>query len=50
MSPGLSYTVMLSTLVSDPPTVEAVPCEVVVDGETITTVTSYWVNFTQRSN
>lgn len=50
MTPGLSYTIVIPNLVSDPPAVEADSCQTTVDGETISTTTSYWVNFQQRSN
>jgi hypothetical protein len=50
MTPGVTYTVIIPDLVSDPPVVEAVPCETTVDGRDVTTTISYWVNFEQRSN
>jgi hypothetical protein len=48
MTPGLSYTILIPNLVSDPPVVDAVPCDTTDNGEVITT--SYWVNFEQRPN
>jgi hypothetical protein len=50
MSPGLNYTITIPALVSDPPSVDAVPCEIAVDGQPVTTTASYWVNFEQRPN
>ena len=50
MSPGINYTVTIPNLRSDPPSVDATPCETDVNGQTVTSVTSYWVNFEQRSN
>ena len=48
MASGVTYTVLIPNLVSDPPVVDAVPCETSDDGEV--TITSYWVNFEQRRN
>jgi hypothetical protein len=48
MTPGLTYTVTIPNLVSDAPSVDAEPCETVVNGETINTTLSYFVNFQQR--
>ncbi len=50
MTEGRTYTVMVPGLTGDPRSVEAVPCEVTVDGERVTALTSYRINFTQRSN
>lgn len=50
MSPGINYTVTIPNLASDPPSMDATPCEIDVDGQTVTTTTSYWVNFEQRTN
>lgn len=50
MVPGRTYTVTVPGLVSSAPTVEAQPCTATVDGEAVTTTTSYYVNFQQRVN
>lgn len=50
MTEGLSYTVTLPNLVTDPPVVEADSCQTTVDGVTVTTTRSYWVNFQQQGN
>lgn len=50
MTPGRSYTVTVPKLVSAPPVVEATACDVTVDGEVISTTTSYYINFQQRVN
>jgi hypothetical protein len=50
MTPGINYTVSIPNLRSDPPSVDATPCEADVDGQTVTSTTSYWVNFEQRGN
>lgn len=48
MTPGRFYTITVPGLVSSAPVVEARPCETTVSGETVTTTTSYYVNFQQR--
>ncbi len=50
MMPARSYTVTVPNLVSTPPIVEASACSVTVDGEAISTSTSYYINFQQRAN
>lgn len=50
MTEGRTYTVTVPGLTGDPRSVEAVPCEATVGGERITALTSYRINFTQRSN
>ncbi len=50
MTEGRTYTVMVPGLTGDPRSVEAVPCEATVDGEQVTALTSYRVNFTQNAN
>ncbi|MBN1565105.1 MAG: hypothetical protein JXA10_14770 [Anaerolineae bacterium] len=48
MTSGVSYTILIPNLVSDPPVVDAVVCDTTDDGEVI--LMSYWVNFEQRLN
>lgn len=50
MTPGRAYSVSIPGLVSTAPVVEAVPCSDTVDGQDITTTTSYWINFQQQAN
>lgn len=50
MVPGRTYSVSIPNLVSSVPAVEAVPCEADIEGEQVTAVTSYVVNFQQRAN
>jgi hypothetical protein len=45
MVPGRSYLVTIPGLVSDPRPIEAVPCEVSVNGQVVSATTSYWINF-----
>lgn len=50
MVAGRSYTVTIPGLTSNAPTVEAVPCQADANGQTVETITSYWVNFQARAN
>ncbi|MBI5960569.1 MAG: hypothetical protein HY866_17655 [Chloroflexi bacterium] len=51
MTPGRSYSVSIPGLRDTSPVVEAVPCEAEDDsGQTVSTTTSYWINFQQRAN
>lgn len=50
MVAGRSYTVTIPGMVSSAPTVDAVPCQAEVDGNTVATTASYWVNFQARAN
>ncbi len=47
MTAGRSYAVSVPDLVGSPPVVDAVECDTAEDGTSI--LTSYWVNFQQRS-
>jgi hypothetical protein len=48
MTPGRSYSVSIPGLTSRAPVVDAEPCQATVDGQTVTSTTSYWVNFQQQ--
>lgn len=48
MTAGRTYTISVPGLVGAPPDVEAVPCEFEDGDRTITTTTSYFVNFQQQ--
>jgi hypothetical protein len=50
MEPDRTYTVSVPDLVSEAPAVKAEPCEATVDGQDVTTQTSYWINFQQQIN
>lgn len=50
MTPGRSYTIALTGLTQSPPVVEAVPCQTEVDGQSVFSTMSYWVNFQQRAD
>lgn len=47
---GRTYTVTVPGLVSTAPSVEATACTTTVDGVTVNTIMSYYVNFQQRAN
>ncbi|HVO70287.1 MAG TPA: hypothetical protein VMT24_09585 [Aggregatilineaceae bacterium] len=49
MTPGRSYSVSIPGLTSRTPVVNAEPCQATVDGETVSTTTSYWINFQQQT-
>lgn len=51
MTPGSSYTVTLLNQISTPRALEGVTCETTDEsGNTVTTHTSYWVNFQQQAD
>lgn len=50
MERGRSYQVSVPGLVSEPRSIEAIPCEAQHDGQTVTVTTSYWINFQQQAN
>lgn len=50
MEAGRSYSVSIPGLSTNAPTVDAVPCEATVNNQTVTTTTSYWINFQQQAN
>lgn len=50
MTPGKTYTVSIPNLASSPRSMEGMPCTAIVDGEEVTTTTSYWINFQEQNN
>ncbi|NLE51927.1 MAG: hypothetical protein GX613_11025 [Chloroflexi bacterium] len=50
MEPDRAYQVSVPGLVSDPRSLEAVPCQVQAGSETVTRTTSYRINFQQQAN
>jgi len=49
MTPGRTYSVSIPGLTSRAPVVEAEPCQATVDGKTVSSTTSYWINFQQQA-
>lgn len=50
MTSGRTYTITVPGLVSSAPVVEAQSCTATVDGESVSTTMSYYVNFQQGTN
>jgi hypothetical protein len=48
MTPGRSYSVSIPGLTSRTPVVDAEPCQATVEDQTVSTTTSYWINFQQQ--